>query len=48
MTARAAALKRAYLVLREHGKTLCKRAAPICEPCPLDKACAHRPVTTAI
>jgi endonuclease-3 len=41
-------LKRAYLVLREHGKTLCKRAAPICEPCPLDKACAHRPVTAAM
>ncbi len=41
-------LKRAYLVLREHGKALCKRAAPICEPCPLDRACAHRPVTTAM
>jgi endonuclease-3 len=41
-------LRRAYLVLREHGKALCKRAAPICEPCPLDKACAHRPVTTAM
>lgn len=35
-------LKRAYHVLREHGKTLCKRSAPICEPCPLDAACAHR------
>jgi endonuclease-3 len=41
-------LRRTYLVLREHGKTLCKRAAPICTPCPLDKACAHRPVTTAM
>ena len=40
-------LKRAYSVLREHGKALCKRAAPVCEPCPLDAACAHRPVTTA-
>jgi endonuclease III len=37
-------LKRAYVVLREHGKTLCKRTAPICEPCPLDRACAHRQV----
>ena len=41
-------LKRAYSVLRAHGKTLCKRSAPICEPCPLDAACAHRPVTTAM
>lgn len=41
-------LKRAYVVLREHGKALCKRAAPICEPCPLDRACAHRPVTTGM
>lgn len=39
-------LKRAYSVLREHGKALCKRAAPLCEPCPLDRFCAHRPVTT--
>ncbi|MGD0189367.1 MAG: hypothetical protein ABSD74_01365 [Rhizomicrobium sp.] len=42
--AEAAWLKRAYVVMREHGKTLCKRAAPICEPCPLDRACAHRMV----
>jgi endonuclease-3 len=41
-------LKRAYLVLREHGKTLCKRSAPVCEPCPLDALCAHRPVTTGM
>jgi endonuclease III len=41
-------LKRAYGVLREHGKTLCKRSAPICEPCPLDAVCAHRPVTTGM
>jgi endonuclease-3 len=40
----AAWLKRAYVILREHGKTLCKRAAPICEPCPLDRQCAHRMV----
>jgi len=41
-------LKRAYGVLRAHGKSLCKRSAPVCEPCPLDGACAHRPVTTAM
>ncbi|HEY4942592.1 MAG TPA: hypothetical protein VII56_14280 [Rhizomicrobium sp.] len=44
----AAWLKRAYLVLREHGKALCKRSAPICEPCPLDRVCAHRPVTAGM
>lgn len=38
-------LKLAYVVLREHGKALCKRSAPICEPCPLDAICMHRPVT---
>jgi endonuclease III len=42
----AAWLERAYLVLRAHGRALCKRSAPICEPCPLDRACAHRPLTT--
>jgi endonuclease-3 len=32
-------LVEAWLVLREHGKTLCKRAAPLCWTCPLDEAC---------
>lgn len=41
-------LKRAYTVLREHGKALCKRSTPICEPCPLDRVCAHRPISTAM
>lgn len=44
----AAWLERAYLILRAHGRALCKRSAPICEPCPLDSICAHRPVTTAM
>jgi endonuclease III len=44
----AAWLERAYLVLRAHGRALCKRSAPICEPCPLDRVCAHRPVTTGM
>jgi endonuclease III len=38
-------LKCAYVILREHGKTLCKRSAPICEPCPLDRVCAHRVIS---
>ncbi len=38
--------EQAYLVLRAHGRALCKRSAPICEPCPLDAHCAHKSVTT--
>jgi len=38
-------LMQAYAVLRAHGQTLCKRAAPNCIACPLDKSCAHLPAT---
>jgi len=34
-------LVEAWLVLREHGKALCKRAAPLCWSCPLDEECPH-------
>jgi endonuclease III len=34
-------LIQAFQTLRAHGQALCKRTAPICEPCPLDAACAH-------
>ena len=33
----------AYLRLRAHGKTLCRRGVPLCHACPLDPACAHAP-----
>ena len=33
----------AYLRLRAHGKTLCRRSRPLCETCPLDPVCAHAP-----
>lgn len=33
----------AYLLLREHGRALCKRTAPHCTACPLDVCCAHAP-----
>jgi endonuclease-3 len=33
----------AYMLLREHGRALCKRSAPLCPACPLDAACAHAP-----
>jgi len=36
----AAALARAHLLLREHGKTLCKDARPMCFECPVKKDCA--------
>ena len=39
-------LIRAHLVLRDHGKTLCKRATPLCLACPLDAACAHATTLT--
>jgi endonuclease-3 len=36
----AAALARAQLLLREHGKTLCKDARPQCFECPVQDVCA--------
>jgi endonuclease-3 len=33
----------AFLLLREHGRALCKRSAPQCMACPLDALCAHAP-----
>jgi endonuclease III len=37
----ANSLSRAHLLLREHGKTLCKTNAPRCEECPVSDACAY-------
>jgi endonuclease III len=34
----------AFGVLRDHGRTLCRRGAPQCLACPLDSDCAHAPV----
>jgi endonuclease III len=31
----------AHLVLRHHGKELCKTNRPLCEECPLRKSCAY-------
>jgi endonuclease-3 len=36
----AAALSRAHLLLRQHGKTLCRNNLPLCEACPLAPGCA--------
>jgi endonuclease-3 len=35
----------AHIVLREHGRNLCKRSAPLCVACPLDTVCVHAPAT---
>jgi len=39
-------LTQAFLVLREHGKALCKRGEPRCGPCPLADACPKVKVDT--
>jgi endonuclease III len=36
----AAPLSRAHLLLRQHGKTLCRNTRPLCEECPLAGHCA--------
>ena len=37
----AASLARAQLLLRTHGQSLCKRAAPVCVECPAADLCAY-------
>jgi endonuclease III len=32
---------RAYLLLKQHGQTLCKRTKPKCEHCPINSSCAY-------
>ena len=34
-------LIRAHILLRQHGKELCKTNAPLCEKCPVRKGCAY-------
>jgi endonuclease-3 len=34
-------IKRAYLLLRQHGKITCKRAQPKCDSCPLTSVCEY-------
>jgi endonuclease-3 related protein len=35
------ARRRAYLLLRRHGQTMCRRSDPICHACPLRPDCPH-------
>jgi endonuclease-3 len=32
---------RAHLLLKVHGQTICKRARPLCEQCPVTRDCAY-------
>ena len=40
-------LKQAYLLLREHGKMLCKDKTPFCHKCPLARECDYAAKQTA-
>jgi len=40
-------LKEAHLLLRIHGKTLCKDKAPLCHECPISADCAYAQTTAA-
>lgn len=37
----AAAMQRAYLLFRHHGKELCRRAVPLCDRCPVAPTCPY-------
>ena len=36
-----AARQRAYLLLKIHGQSLCKRTNPKCDECPINRECAY-------
>jgi endonuclease-3 len=40
-------LKEAHLLLRTHGKSLCKDKAPLCHQCPVSSACNYARTTAA-
>lgn len=40
-------LRRAFLLLRAHGRELCKRKEPLCDPCPLKAECRFYKVRAA-
>jgi endonuclease III len=41
LPARVEPLIRAHLLLRHHGRTLCRRTRPRCEACPLAEVCVY-------
>jgi len=42
-----ARLKEAHLLLRIHGKTICKDSAPLCHQCPVSADCKYAKTTAA-
>ncbi len=42
------ALKEAFLLLREHGRTLCKDKNPLCHECPLASGCDYASRAAAV
>ena len=42
-----ARLKEAHLLLRIHGKTICKDSAPLCHQCPVSAECKYAKTTAA-
>lgn len=36
-----AAMQRAYLLFRQHGREICRRGTPLCERCPVARRCAY-------
>jgi endonuclease III len=47
LPAEANALKEAHLLLRSHGKELCKDKAPLCHQCPVSAECSYAQTTAA-
>lgn len=41
-------LQSAHLLLRLHGRTVCKNKSPLCDVCPLSEACAYAQAAVAI
>lgn len=41
LPARGEVLRRAHLLLQQHGRTICRRSDPLCDACPLAKGCAY-------
>jgi endonuclease-3 len=48
LPARVDQLKEAHLLLRTHGKTLCKDAVPLCSQCPVAGECNYAQTTAAL
>lgn len=47
LPASVARLKEAHLLLRMHGKTICKDSAPLCHQCPVSADCNYAKATAA-